>query len=239
MEAIADGVWLVRGGFPRVMNVYLIEDQGGMTMFDAGVESMAGSLAKAASGYGGIKRILLGHSHADHRGAAAALAADGVPVHCHAAEVADAEGDGGLHYFSLNELNLVSRAVMRHSLTSTWDGGPVKIEGTVTEGDEVAGFQVIHLPGHAPGLIGLYRESDELVLGSDAVYTLNPLSGRKGAPRIPLGAFNQDTEVAKASVLKLSALAPKRVWLGHADGIEDDAPTTLDWLGRNGGILPS
>ena len=28
-----------------------------------------------------------------------------------------------------------------------WDGGPVKIAGTVSEGDEVAGFKVIELPG--------------------------------------------------------------------------------------------
>ena len=32
-----------------------------------------------------------------------------------------------------------------------WDGGPVQISGTVSEGDEIAGFRVIHLPGHAPG----------------------------------------------------------------------------------------
>lgn len=237
MEAIADGVWLVRGGFPRVMNVYLIEDQGAMLMFDAGIKSMAAPLLKAAAGYGGISRILLGHSHADHRGAAAEIASGGVPVSCHEAEVADAEGDGGLHYFKLDQLNFASKRFMRHSLTKSWDGGPVKIDATVTEGDEVAGFQVIHLPGHAPGLIGLYREKDDLLLGSDAVYTLNPLNGRKGAPRIPLGAFNQDTEVAMASVLKLSALAPKKVWLGHADGIEADAPAILDELGRRGGIL--
>lgn len=237
MESIADGVWLIRGGFPRVMNVYLIEDQGGVTAFDAGIKSMAGAIAKAAAGRGGLKRIVLGHSHGDHRGAAAELATSGAKVYCHEAELADAEGDGGLHYFKLDDLNFASKRFMRHTLTKSWDGGPIAIEGTLTEGDEVAGFQVIHLPGHAPGLIGLYRESDGLVLGSDVIYTLNPLTGRKGAPRIPLEMFNQDTEVAKASALKLSALAPKRVWLGHADGVEADAESVLDELGRRGGIL--
>ena len=34
-ERIADGVWLVRGGFPvKAMNVYLIEDGDGVTVFD-------------------------------------------------------------------------------------------------------------------------------------------------------------------------------------------------------------
>jgi glyoxylase-like metal-dependent hydrolase (beta-lactamase superfamily II) len=237
MEKIADGVHLVRGGLPRVMNVYLIEDAGGMTMFDAGVKGMDKALRKAAAPYGGIARIVLGHSHADHRGAAPALASGGVPVFCHEAELTDAETDGGLHYFKLEELNVFSRAQMRFSLTHVWDGGPVPIEGTLGEGDEVAGFQVIHLPGHAPGLIGLYRERDGLVLGSDAVYTLNPLTGLKGAPRIPLGAFNLDTEQAKRSALKLAALEPGRVWAGHANGIEHDAPAVLDELGRKGGVL--
>ena len=67
----------------------------------------------------------------------------------------------------------------------------MKVEGTVTEGDEIAGFQVVHLPGHAPGLIGLWRESDRLALVSDSFYTLDPQTGRKGAPRVPHPGFNQ------------------------------------------------
>ena len=46
----------------------------------------------------------------------------------------------------------------------------MKIDDTVAEGDEVAGFRVHHFPGHAPGLIGLWRESDRLALVSDTVY---------------------------------------------------------------------
>ena len=238
MEKIADGVWVVRGGVPRVMNVYLIEDAGGMTMFDAGVRGMHKALLKAAAPYGGIKRIVLGHSHTDHRGSAPAIAATGVPIFCHVAELADAESDGGLHYFTTEILRFPVRQVMDHSLTKTWDGGPVAIEGTVEEGDEIAGFQAIHLPGHAPGLIALHREKDGLALTSDAVYTLNPLTGLKGRPRIPHDAFNLDTEMAKASALKLSAIAPRTVWPGHADAIEEDVPAVLDHLGRHGGVLP-
>src|ERR1700752_3447581 len=36
-ERIAEGVCLVRGGIPRVMNVYLLEHDGGVTLFDAGI----------------------------------------------------------------------------------------------------------------------------------------------------------------------------------------------------------
>ncbi len=39
-EAIAAGVWVLRGGRMRNMNVYLIADEGGITMFDAGISVM-------------------------------------------------------------------------------------------------------------------------------------------------------------------------------------------------------
>ena len=88
-ERIADGVWLVRGGFPaKTMNVYLIEDGDGVTMFDAGIEAMGAAVRAAGARLGGIRRVVLGHADCDHRGAAPAIAA---PVYCHPAERAAAE----------------------------------------------------------------------------------------------------------------------------------------------------
>src|SRR5580700_6998217 len=87
-ERIAEGVWLVRGGIPKTMNVYLIEDGDGVTVFDCGVSDMAAPLAAAAARLGGIKRIVLGHVDADHRGAAPELNAT---AYCHQAELAAAE----------------------------------------------------------------------------------------------------------------------------------------------------
>src|SRR4051794_18995911 len=84
LERVADGVWLLRGGIPRTMNVYLIEDEGGgVTLFDAGIETMTHAVATAAAPFGGINRVVLGHADADHRGAAPGLR---VPVLCHPAE---------------------------------------------------------------------------------------------------------------------------------------------------------
>jgi hydroxyacylglutathione hydrolase len=212
---VADGVWLVQGGFPsKVMNVYLIKDGDGVLCFDAGIRSMARQIGPVAAGLGGVTRIVLGHGHADHRGAAPGL---GAPAFCHTAEVSDAEGDGGEHYFDFSRLERWFARFGMPLLLKSWDGGPVKIEGTLSEGDDVAGFSVVHLPGHAPGLIGLWRESDRLALVSDTLYTLDPQTGRKGEPRVPHHAFNEDTEQARASIRKLAALEPRAVWPGHAD----------------------
>jgi glyoxylase-like metal-dependent hydrolase (beta-lactamase superfamily II)/predicted ester cyclase len=213
--SVAEGVWLVQGGFPaKIMNVYLIRDGDGVVCFDAGIKAMRRQIGPVAAGLGGITRIVLGHGHADHRGAAPGLAS---PVFCHPEEVSDAESDGGEHYFDFSQLERGFARIGMPLLLKSWDGGPVKVEGTVSEGDEVAGFEVIHFPGHAPGMIGLWRGADRLALVSDTIYTLDPQTGKKGPPRVPHPAFNQDTEQARASVRKLGALDPLAVWPGHAD----------------------
>jgi glyoxylase-like metal-dependent hydrolase (beta-lactamase superfamily II)/ketosteroid isomerase-like protein len=223
-EAIADGVWIVRGGVPKDMNVYLVRDGDGVLCFDAGIRQMVNPIATAAASLGGLTRVVLGHAHADHRGAAADL---GVPVQCHVDDRADAEGDGGAHYFDMSALPVHGRAVFKR-LLPYWDGGPVEISGTLEEGDRVADFEVVHLPGHAPGLIALWRASDRLALTTDCFYTIDPLSGRKGHPRLPHRAFNKDTELARASIRKLAALAPAAAWPGHAEPLTGDVAAQLE-----------
>jgi hydroxyacylglutathione hydrolase len=224
-EEIADGVWIIRGGWPqRAMNVYLLRDGDGVLVFDGGIKAMTKAVAAAGAKLGGITRLVLGHEHPDHRGIAPGL---GVPVYCHPDGKADAENDGGGHYFDWSKLRQPTRTVMPR-LLKIWDGGPVPIAGTVVEGDDVAGFEVIHLPGHAPGQIGLWRASDRLALVSDCFYTLDINSGRKGPPRLPHRAFNQDTEQAKASMRKVAALEPASAWPGHADPVTGDVRAQLE-----------
>jgi hydroxyacylglutathione hydrolase len=224
-EPVADGVWRLRGGFPtKEMNVYLVRDGDGVMLFDAGIKAMTNGVAAAGASLGGITRVLLGHGHPDHRGVAAYL---GVPVLCHADNREDAEGDGGMRYMDLSKLKAYARPVYPY-LLRMWDGGPVTIADTVAEGDEIAGFEVVDLSGHAPGMIGLWRASDRLALTSDCVYTLDPLTGRHGPPRVPLDAFNYDTEKARASIRKLAAMDPAAVWPGHAEPLTDNVREQLE-----------
>ena len=226
LEPVADGVWLLRGGVPRRMNVYLIEDEGGgVTLFDAGIAAMTGAVARAAAALGGINRVVLGHADADHRGTAPGLAA---PVLCHPADRAAAETDGALRdYHRLDRLGIPARYVYAR-LMAFWDGGAVQVSGTVEEGDDVSGFRVVHLPGHAPGLIGLFREHDGLALTSDAFYVVAPETGRPQPPAPPHPAFNQDTEQARDSLRKLAALDPSAAWPGHLDPLAGDVRAQLE-----------
>jgi hydroxyacylglutathione hydrolase len=226
LERVADGVWVLRGGVPRTMNVYFIEDEGGgVTLFDAGVRTMRRAISTAAASLGGINRVVLGHADADHRGAAPRL---GAPVYCHPADREAAETDDGLRpYFDFNLLGVPARWVYPN-LLHMWDGGAVEIAGTIDEGDDVSGFRVVHLPGHAPGLIALFRESDRLALTSDCFYMVDPETSRKVPPGVPHAAFNQDGAQARESIRKLAALDPAACWPGHLGPLDGDVRTALE-----------
>ncbi len=202
-EPIAEGVWIVRGGRPRTMNVYLIEDEGGLTMFDAGISDMTGALRSITARLGGLKRIVLGHADCDHRGAAAGLDA---PVYCHPAERPAAESNDAFRpYWDFSPARGLRAADLSEAADAPGTAARWRSRERCDEGDEVAGFRVVELPGHAPGLIGLFRESDRLALVSDCFYTVNPETGMKNAAHVPHAAFNHDTETARASIRKLAA----------------------------------
>jgi glyoxylase-like metal-dependent hydrolase (beta-lactamase superfamily II) len=223
MEKVADGVWLLRGDTRKSMNIYFLEDEGGVVQFDAGTKAMVKKAQAAAQQLGGLKRIVLGHAHADHRGTAPSM---GVPVHCHADDVADAESPASIApYMEISQLPIPARWIYP-TLLRRWDGGAVKIDGTVAEGDEVAGFRVIQFPGHAPGLIGLWRESDRLALVSDVIYLIDSTKmGRplpKGEASVPHPAWNWDHAQAKESIRKLAALEPALVCAGHDEPLRGE-----------------
>lgn len=224
-EQVAEGVWVVQGQ-PARCNVYLLEDGDGVTLFDAGARTMVRQVAAAAAPLGGVRKIVLGHGHTDHRGVAPSF---DVPILCHPDDVPDAEGSGGFRYWGekLPRVPMPHRPIHRILHRYFWDGGPVKIADTVSEGDDVAGFRVVHLPGHSPGLIALWRQSDRLALVTDAFYTMD-VWGRDIPPHVPLDYYNYDTQQARESLRKLAALDPAAAWGGHAKPVLGDVRAAME-----------
>jgi hydroxyacylglutathione hydrolase len=217
---VADGVWLLRGDLRHGMNIYFLEDGDGVIQFDAATKPMTKAVRAVREKLGPIKRIVLGHSHTDHRGTAPGVDA---PVFCHPAEVTYAEREAWPDYWEMAKLPVAWVRWIYPTLHRRWDDGGVKIAGTVGEGEEIAGFTVHHFPGHAPGQIGLYRDSDRLAIVSDTVYfidstKLKPLP--PGEASVPHPVWNWDHEAAKDSVRKLAALRPATVYAGHALPLE-------------------
>jgi hydroxyacylglutathione hydrolase len=231
VERVADGVEVLRLRPPmrarKLTNVYLLEDGGQVTLFDSGSVQMAGAIQAAADERGGIGRIVLSHSHVDHRGGASKLDA---PVVCHPDDVADVEGDAGHHYFDFSRVRNPLIRRMAPGTAERMDGGPLKVAGTVSEGDTVAGFEVLHLPGHAPGQIGLWRESDRLAIVADAVFMFDvfTLRAAPGRPRLAHPAARPDDAAARASIRKIADLDPAVVWIGHYGPVTGDIKAQLE-----------
>lgn len=232
MERAGDGVEVLRvrppGRVQKLTNIYLVADDGGVLVYETGSVGAASAIRTAAGERGGITRIVLSHAHADHRGGASRLDA---PILCHPDERPGAEGDGwaeeGFDYAKIG--NPLIRALTPRALRDM-DGGPVQIAGTLTEGEAIAGFTVLHLPGHTPGQIGLWREADGLAIVSDAVFAWNPfsLAGLAGPARLPPPPIRPDDAAARASMRKIAELAPATVWLGHYGPLTGDVAEQLN-----------
>lgn len=228
-EPISDDLWRVRGN-PGHANVYLLRSGDGVIAFDAGIRLMARKIRRTADALGGLREIVLGHAHTDHRGSAPSL---GVPVRCHPDAVSEAEGRGGWEYwdpalaFLPQPLRLGHRMLQRVA----WDGGPVAIAGTVEVGEEIAaGFRVVDLSGHAPGQIGLWRERDRVALTTDAFYVID-MWGRPAPVALPIDGYSQDPERARDALLRLAELRPNVCWPGHGEAVRaGDRGTVADQL---------
>jgi hydroxyacylglutathione hydrolase len=220
-EKVAEGVWRIRGDIKGGMNVYFIEDEGGVTQFDAGTRPMSKEVARVARELGGLKRIVLGHSHTDHRGTAPAL---GAPVLCHEDERTYAERDEWPGYWDIKKVDWAPARWLYPFLHRRWDAGGIKVADTVAEGDEIAGFKVLHFPGHAPGQIALWRESDRLALTTDVFYMVDSSRLRalppEEQPVVPHIAWNQSTREAAESVRRLAGLGAETLWPGHEEALE-------------------
>jgi hydroxyacylglutathione hydrolase len=214
---IASGVRRVSVGAPVASHVYLIDGPDGPVAFDAGVKGSGEEILAAAGGR--VDRVVLSHSHADHRGGAGELRA---PIFCHPDEVADAEGDAGRSYADLSRIGDERLRAFIVRLEAGWDGGPVKIAGTFAEGERIAGFRVVHTAGHAPGQIALFRESDRLLLAADALFTIDGETGLPVAPRVPQPFSNWDTQRARDSIRRLIPLKATAIWIGHGEPVTGD-----------------
>ncbi len=223
-KPVAEGVWRVTRGFPLKINVFLIREGDGVAVFDAGAKNMGAAIRAAAAALGGATRVVLGNPHADHRGGARAI---GAPVQCHADDRIDAEDDGGEHYFDYARLPFFARALTPRVMHGM-DDGPITIAATLTEGDRVGDFEVVHLPGHSPGCIGLWRAADRLALTNDCFALFNPAFPFPGRhPRVPHEAFNWSTARCHESVAKLAALDPATAWPGHFGPLTGDVAAQL------------
>jgi hydroxyacylglutathione hydrolase len=158
-----------------------------------------------------VRAHALTHAHPDHFGSSHAVCeALGIPLWCgerdaHVAQGARPEQGEGR----------AARLLARMPLPE-----PHAVERRLREGDEVAGFTVLDAPGHSPGHVAYWRESDRTLICGDVFFNLNPLTLRTGV-REPPRIFTTDVALNRGSARRLAALRPALVLFGHGPPLRD------------------
>jgi glyoxylase-like metal-dependent hydrolase (beta-lactamase superfamily II) len=110
----------------------------------------------------------------------------------------------------------------------------VPIARRLNEGDEIAGFTVLDVPGHSPGHIAFWRESDRVLICGDVWFNML-LPRLTPGLREPFGAVTVDPARNRASMRKLVALEPDVACFGHGPVLRDAAPKLRAFTDRVAG----
>jgi len=237
IHRIAVPVPFVQAGGP--VNAYLIEEEaGGLLMFDSGLGSPEGlvalehGFARLGRHFDEVRRIVLSHGHVDHYGAARTLmerAGRTIPVFAHPADLPKVSEAGPswkdrlLFYGAyLQRLGVPAETVA--AIAGELGGGftlarriqdvrPLE-PGEVLHAKYLA-LEVMHMPGHTPGLSCLFDRKQGLFFAGDHLLekvSPNPIidlgpKGEEGSFR-PLVAYLE-------SIRRLHGLEVQLVLPGH------------------------
>jgi len=229
---VADGV--LRVTYPMPMSPghvhgYLLAVDDGYVLVDAGLglPDLAERWAELLPALDRpVAAIVITHFHPDHvGGAAGAVEATGATVYqgaldyeqCAKVWGSDDWGPRIADWFHINGVPaegtaelLAAGSVYRPFVRFVRDPELVR------DGDEIAGWQVVELPGHADGHICLLKDG-VLVAGDHLLPRITPAVGLYPESRPdPLGDF-------MASLERVAELAPALALPGHGDPLDDPA----------------
>ncbi len=219
---IADSVHRI--GTHSMINSYLIQEGGDVTVIDAGLpgyyDGLSAELAAMGRTISDVRALVLTHGHSDHIGFAERLRRErSVPISILDLDAALARGDVpnpskgmgpvklgpllGFLWFGL--LRGALRTPKVHVVSAFGDGATLDIPGHP---------KVIAMPGHTPGSAALHVPDLNALFVGDALATYAVTDGRRG-PQI--AAFTADRQTARASLSRIEGLEADLVLPGHGE----------------------
>ena len=215
---------LHRLGTSSLVNSYLIEDGGRITVVDTGLPGLWNDLQRELAVMGramsDIKAVLLTHGDVDHVGFAERLRREAqVPVYVGAADAAEARGEVPKPAAPRDPMRI--RPMLGFLAYGMTHGGlrrssiqeVVPIPGGTTL-DVPGAPVVIPLPGHTPGSVAYHVPAVDAIFMGDGMTTRSVASGEVGPQ---LGPFTMDPAQALRSLDTLDGIAPTWVLPGHGD----------------------
>jgi glyoxylase-like metal-dependent hydrolase (beta-lactamase superfamily II) len=222
---VAEGIYRLTQG---VVNFYLVEDGGKLSLIDAGAPGDWDVFAPAVASIGrsleDLDSVLLTHAHTDHTGFAERARTEAhatVRIHRADEEVARTgkapKNQAGLGRYLLRPeayrtlFGLMSRKGLKiipiHEVSTFDDGETLDVPGRP---------RVVHVPGHTDGSCAILLEDRRVLVTGDALATRNPLTGRTG-PQIAPDGLNRDSDLALRSLDSLAPLRADLVLPGHGE----------------------
>jgi glyoxylase-like metal-dependent hydrolase (beta-lactamase superfamily II) len=220
----------VHGLGNELINLYLVEEGGSITVVDGGLPGFASTLESDLGRIGhsidDVEAIVLTHSDGDHTGIAPRLRAAGARVLIHGDDAAalrkpgPKKGDASPRHLLANLWRPETRKILRGMMR---DGGirPSKVADpeTFADGDvlDVPGSpRVIHTPGHTAGHCALLFEGKRVLFAGDAIIT-HELITKGGGVRLMPSFVNEDNRASLASLARLEAVDADLVLVGHGE----------------------
>jgi glyoxylase-like metal-dependent hydrolase (beta-lactamase superfamily II) len=221
---VADGVHRI--GEPFV-NWYLIEENGHLTLVDAGLPSSWRSLLEALNGIGrtprDIEALVLTHAHFDHIGFAERARVElGIPVWVHEND-ASLTKRPWLYMSERSPLAYLGRKTLPIAYSFIRAGAPrvgpireVRRFGNEGSLDVPGSPLVLFTPGHTLGHCALHLPERDAIITGDALVTHDPYTDTRG-PRIVARGATADSERALASLERLSGTGVETLLPGHGE----------------------
>jgi hydroxyacylglutathione hydrolase len=168
--------------------VYLVDD----VLVDAGTLFAKRRILRQVRSRG-VRTHVLTHAHPDHFGSSDAVCEElGVPLWC-GSEDADVVEEG-----------LQGRLARAHPVARR-----------LREGDSVASFSVLEVPGHSPGHVAYWRSDDRVLICGDVFFHI---AGRLSEP---WRFLSEDPAQNRESMRRLAELEPALVLFGHGPPLRD------------------
>jgi len=207
MREVVSGLWQIPLVPREAVNAYLVGD----VLVDAGTAGMGKKLPGKLAGHT-VSAHAITHAHQDHVGGSKAVCdALGIELWAPAGDADDAE----------RGKQVIAEGTWATPLLRRAPGHPVGRR--LVEGDQVGGFTVIDTPGHSPGHVSFWRESDHALVVGDVFFNNNILTTQRGL-RQPVRVFTVDPTRNRESMRRLAELNPAVAVFGHGPPLFEAGP---------------
>src|SRR2546421_2353017 len=234
---VASSVWRLG---TKLVNWYVVEDGGRLTVVDAGAPryrpQLDPVLQTLGRSLGDVAAIVLTHAHSDHTGFAEELRTEtSVPVYVHSddeslAATGKLPGKRESSFLPYLRYRHTYRLLGHLMLNGAMKPRPIRELTTYSDGDvlDVPGKpRVIHTPGHTAGHCCLHLEAQRALVVGDELCTLHPLTGKRGTELMPR-AFNLSSATCLDSLTKIQDVEADVLVFGHGEPWHEGAAAAVE-----------